>query len=259
MRLLQVVLTSLVLAGLVPCCPGHAAEAGTAADSPLPGADEVIARYVTALGGKDALQKVNRRVITGEAESSLFKGKARWGYVASAPDRRVSVLEVPNVGALMDGFDGTVAWRKSGTQPAVTLGGEELAKAKRDAQFHRDSNLKLIYPDLRTTGASVLDGEPCFILEAKPSTNAVERFWFSQKSGFLVRQESEFTTPAGRVSSSATYGDFRPVDGIRMPYLMKVHATGAGTGGREVDFTMRFLEVRHNLAVDEARFSKPGP
>jgi hypothetical protein len=248
------------LLGLLLSQASWAAEGGVVGGSTaLPTVDEVVARYVVALGGPAAVQKLTRRVIVGEAESSLFAGKARWEYVACAPDKRVSTLDVPKLGAIVDGFDGAVAWRKSADLPPVTLSGEELAKARRDAQFHRDSNLKVIYPDLTIQGVEQVGGEACYLAVAKPSAGAVERFFFSQKSGLLLRQDSEFNTASGRVISSATYDDYRTVDGVRIPFVMRVKAGGAGTGGKDVSFIMRFREVRHNVPVDESRFNPPKP
>jgi hypothetical protein len=249
---------SLWIAVLVLPWTGRSGERGDGRAG-LPGAEQVLERYVAALGGTGAVQRLTTRVIKGLAEGNLFKGQAHWEYIAEAPNRRLSILEVPGLGSVVDGFDGAVAWRRSANLPAAVLAGEELAKARRDAEFHRDSNLKKIYPDLTVTGETVVSGEESYVVEGKPSARAVERFYFSKKSGLLARQDSEFETPAGRVVSTALYDDYRVVDGVKIPFLMRVRASGTGTGGRDLEFTIKFLEVRHNVPVDESRFQKPQP
>src|SRR5204863_68902 len=122
-----------------------------------------------------------------------------WVLEAKAPNKQFSGFNNPALGAVADGFDGTVAWSKNQSGVRVKEG-EELAKTKRDSEFHRYLALKKLYPDLAYKGTDKVDGEEVHVLESRPSASAMERFSFSNKSNLLIRQESQFEGPDGKIS-----------------------------------------------------------
>jgi len=92
------------------------------------------------------------------------------------------------------------------------------------------------------------------VLESKPSTSSKERFSFSSKTGLLVRQQSEFDGPQGRVRVNARMFDFRLVEGVRYPHLLKCDLD---IGDQKFDFSIKLTEIKHNLPVADTVFAKP--
>src|SRR6185503_20325731 len=123
--------------------------------------------------------------------------------------------------------------------------GEELAKTKRDAEFYRFLNLKKLYPDLAYKGTDKVDGEEVHVLESKPSASNKERFSFSTKSNLLIRQESEFEGPQGKVDLTIRLTDFRPIDGIKYAHGLKLKVRA---GEQELELAIKVKEVKHNVA-----------
>lgn len=93
------------------------------------------------------------------------------------------------------------------------------------------------------------------ILESKPTPNSQERFWFSSKSGFLVRQQSEFKNAEGNeVRVAIRYSEYRAVDGLQYPHVQQFRITLAG---RALEFRMKVKDVKHNEKFDDSIFRKP--
>jgi hypothetical protein len=220
----------------------------------LPALDAVLARNVQALGGRAALEKVRSRTILGEASSSMMPSAASWHYYAKKPDKRLSEVEVPGWGSVLDGFDGKVAWLKNPGMAAVERSGAELAKVRREAVFDRDLELKRLYPGLAVKGLETAAGEQTVLLEAKQADGSLDRFYFSLKSGLLVRQDSEVTEGGNKTTTSALFEDYRPIDGIQIPFLMRVTA---GSGGMDMNITIKLKEVKQNLEIADSKFAKP--
>ena len=63
---------------------GHQAQAVSAS---LPTVDQVLDKYVQAIGGRDALDKVTTRVMKGSIELPGHNGGANWGSSAINPAR----------------------------------------------------------------------------------------------------------------------------------------------------------------------------
>ncbi len=216
-----------------------------------PSVESVLAKYVDASGGKAALEKIHSRTIRGDLD--LMGSTSDWLASAKAPNKLFSEFKSDTLGPVADGFDGVTGWSKNQAGLRVK-DGEELAKTKRDADFYRVLKLKAIYPDLVFQGTEKVDGEEVNVLESKPSPTSKERFSFSAKSGLLIRQESELEGAQGKLNLAVRMDDFRAVDGVKYPHSLKFKMNMAG---QDFDFAIKVKEIKHNVALEDAKFAKP--
>jgi len=233
---------------------GAALAAPLRAAESAPSVDSILEKFVAATGGKAALEKITSRVIRGSLEAAGGPATTNWEMYAKAPNKQFSQAELTGMGTLMDGFDGAVAWAKNPYEGVRVKEGDELAKVKRDADFHRELNFKTLHPGLAFKGTEKLDGDEVHVLESKPTASSLERFSFSAKTGLLVRNESEFTGQQGKMSVDIRSEDFRVVDGVKYPYLLKIKINA---GGQEFEFSIKIKELQHNVAIEDAKFAKP--
>ena len=231
--------------GLLVAAPDLGAEKRTV--------DGVLEKYVKAIGGKEAWNKVESRSIKAEFEGPLG-ATSDWSLRAKAPNKRLTRMESSPWGVLLDGFDGTTAWSKS--QNGVrTKDGEELSRAEKEADFRREVRLKELYPDLVLKGTETLEGEEVQVLESKPTPSSKERFSFSAKTGFLVRWESEFKSAEGNDTRvEIRYSEYRAVDGLQYPHVQQLKFYRAG---QEIEFRMKVKELKHNEKIEDSSFRKP--
>jgi zinc protease len=215
--------------------------------------DGVLEKYVKAIGGKEAWNKVESRSIKAEFEGP-FGATSGWSLQAKAPNKRFTRMESSPWGVLLDGFDGTTAWSKN-QNGVQTKDGDELSHAEKEADFRREVRLKELYPDLVFKGTETLDGEEVQVLESKPTPGSKERFSFSAKTGFLVRRQSESKNAQGNETRvEIRYSEYRAVDGLRYPHLQRIRIVAAG---QEIAFGMKVKEVKHNEKLEDSIFSKP--
>lgn len=240
--------------GLILAAGLFAAETPDTAD--LPALDTVLTRYVEAIGGQVRLEKLNSRVIEGEVEMSLVSGTFTLRVLAKAPDKQLSIITIPGWGEMQEGYDGTNAWVKNPMVGVADRPAVELAKVRRDAQFNRELQYRKIYPDLAVKSVDRSGSEPLVVTESRPDSRSLERFYFSQTSGLLVRQDSEFEGQNGRVAATAMYEDYREVSGgVRLPHAIRITARSAD--GVEMNLKLTVKEVKHNVTLDDAAFRKP--
>ncbi|HMH42797.1 MAG TPA: serine hydrolase, partial [Pyrinomonadaceae bacterium] len=76
-------------------------------------ADEVLASYVTALGGRAALEKITSRVSKGNFEVSGIAMSGPVEMYAKAPNLMLLVLQMPGQETFKNGFDGKVGWEQN--------------------------------------------------------------------------------------------------------------------------------------------------
>jgi zinc protease len=215
--------------------------------------DGVLEKYIKAIGGKEAWNKVESRSIKAEFEDASGATSA-WSLQAKAPNKRLTRMESSPWGVLLDGFDGTTAWSKN-QNGVQTKDGNALSRAEKEADFRREVRLKELYPDLEFKGTETLDGEAVQVLESKPTPSSKERFSFSAKTGFLVSWQSEFKNAEGNDTRvQIRYSDYRPVDGLQYPHLQRFKILAAG---QEIELGMKVKQVKHNEKFEESIFSKP--
>src|SRR3974390_2199292 len=207
----SIVIAALHVA-LLLAAPVLGAERGTV--------DGVLEKYVKAIGGKEAWNKVESRSIKAEFEGPNG-ATSEWSLLAKAPNKRLTRMESSPWGVLLDGFDGTTAWSKNQNGVRIKRG-DELSRAEKEADFQREVRLKELYPDLAAKGTETLDGEEVQVLDSKPTPTSKERFSFSAKTGFLVRWQSEFKNASSNDTRvEIRFSEYRAVDGVQYPHLQR--------------------------------------
>jgi len=241
---------TLFASGLIIAC--LAVNSGArAADAPT--VDSILTKHLAAIGGKAALEKVSSRVFKIKIQSETL-GNSEGEVFFKAPNKEVSQIDLGNSGILTEGFDGTIGWAKTPWDGLREKSGDELAKVKRDAEFHRELKLKTLYPDLSYKATEKVEGEDAYVLQSKPTSTSKETLFFNTKTGLLVRQDSEFQGPQGVVNTSMLAQDYKPVDGIKYPHLLKLKFS---VGGQTYEFNMNVTDLKHDVKIDDAKFSKP--
>jgi hypothetical protein len=74
--------------------------------------------------------------------------------------------------------------------------------------------------------------------------------YFDSKTGFLTGRDVTQQTPQGPILVEMRYGDWRDVDGVKLPFrIIQIMPN------LKYVFTVR--EVKHNQPVDDKLFEKP--
>jgi len=234
----------VLLAGLT------AAVAQTAPQAALPSADQVIDKYVRAIGGKDALEKLTSRVSKGTLEMDQLPGPAAEEIYSKAPNKQYMVTDLSSFGQARRGFNGAVGWEDNPQTGMRDITGSELAAMKRDSDFYMAIKLRELYPKMTVKGKESVNGHDAYVVEAIPPEGAAVTMYFDADSGLLVRTVRETEGPNGKTTLDVTLDDYRAVDGIKLPFVM--HFTLG-----EFAFVIKLSEVKHNLPIDDAKFDKP--
>jgi hypothetical protein len=230
--------------GAAPKPPAPApATAGAAA----PTADEILAKYVSAVGGADAMHKVTSRVMKGSI--SAGGSDTPIDLFTKAPNKRVSISHMGNSDSYT-AFDGAVGWMGNAGRPAREMSAPEAAAASLDAEFYLPLRIKELYPQLRRGRPETVAGAECEVLNGTGTGRPSVRLYFSKESGLLVRQVRLADTPVGRNPTQIDYADYRDSDGVKVPFRW----TLSRPNGR---FTIQLSEVKGNVPIDDAKFAKP--
>ena len=237
--------------GPPPMPPGGPAEGGPGA-SPrppaLPAADALLQKYVQALGGADALEKITSRVEKGKI-TAFGNRQFPIEVFAKAPNKRMSVMHMEN-GESITAFDGQTGWLAFGQRPPREMTAPETEGAMLDADFHFATDIKQLYNRFRVFPPEKIGDHEAYVVVARAEGRPPLRLFFDKDSGLLVRLIRYEDTPLRMNPTQIDYAEFRDAEGVKVPYRW----TLARPGGR---FTIQVDEVQQNVPVDDAKFAMP--
>lgn len=212
----------------------------------LPPVKQILDRYVQALGGAEAINKINTRIAKGSrigADGVLVPEEV----YQKAPDKLLTITTYPQV-VFSNGYNGTAAWGHSSREGATPLPDQLVAQIKRDAVFNKDLKLEQLYSSLTVLGKTPVRDADAYVVQAKPADGRIEKLFFDVKTGLLVRRYTESDTPLGKLPLQTDYEDYRDVDGIKQPFLIHWSFPGR-VWGRKID------EIKQNVPLDDAKFN----
>lgn len=245
----------MLLLGAVPLAaqetqPKPEIKAGEAAAPALPASEEILDKYVESLGGRAALEKLTSRESKGTFEVPALGSGGTINMTVKAPGKAVMVLEVPEFGVIRQGFDGKNGWDQMPQSGVRDLAGAELEARKLDMDFYRPLRLKELYPDRTVKGRQKVGERDAWLIEAKPVSGTVEKWYFDVDNGLLLRQDVLRESPQGIVGLQMFFLDYREVDGVKLPFGLRQVLPG-------MEITIKLDEVKHNLEIDESKFARP--
>jgi len=215
----------------------------------LPTADKILARYIEALGGREAWQKLNARISKGTIEVPAMNLSGTVEMREKAPNSMLALLLI-NGAAYRQGFNGSVGWADDPQNGLREMAGAELEETRRDSDFYHPLDLKKIYSKFTVSGMEKIRERDAYVVEAALAEGGADTLYFDVQSGLVLRIVSQHHTPEGVITFMEDLSDYRAVDGVTLPFT--VHQSS-----EESDFTIRFSDIRHNMSLEDAQFSKP--
>jgi hypothetical protein len=194
-----------VAALLLACAPTWA----QSDSQELKSADAVLDRYKQALGGVQAIQKVQSMTVRGEMEKTGTAGKATFIYQAK-PFKKLLKLTRPDGSQTVAGFDGKVSW-------TITSKGAEIDKDTPLDAVRRDADLQyaLHQPDyfrkLELAGVTDFEGHRCYWLHGTTNWGKDNNQFYDVQTGLLVGYR--FEDDASKATWIVRFDDYKKFSG----------------------------------------------
>jgi photosynthetic reaction center cytochrome c subunit len=220
-----------------------------------PSADQILDRYIQALGGAQRLADLKSFAAKGTYEGyDTDHEKVPVDVFAKAPGQRTTVVHM-RIGDSTTTYDGRSGWIASPDKPAplLTLAGEDLDGLKLEADISFPAGIKMALSQWRGgfPGTTINDRDVQVIQGTAAGKSRVKLF-FDKQSGLLARTVRYTDTAVGIIPAQTDYTDYRDVAGVKMPF----HVTVTWTDGQS---TIELSEMQPNVAIDAAKFARPAP
>ena len=203
-------------------------------DGNLPTAMQIIEKYIAAVGGKAAFEKLHNRVSHAQTEVAGMGLKGSADLYEEGPNKFALLLNVPGLGIMMRGSDGHVAWWQDPLQGYIEFPEGVPLDTVRGAFVDQVTGLEKISGELQFKGKEKAGERDVYVLQDRaPNPNL---FYFDAQTGLLLRKGNTY------------YEDYREVDGVKLPFSIREDSLLGFT------FVYKITDVKHNVSIDDAKF-----
>jgi hypothetical protein len=208
--------------------------------------DQVIDKYLRALGGRTALAQAKTRVMKGTATTRDLQTVPVTVHEKASGEYRVDIETRPT--PVVRATDGKSAWVRIGGN-VRDVEGLQAQTATRLAYLGIPLNLKEHYQNLNVLRYSEVEGRDTILVTGRIA-GTIEQLHFDRQNGLLIRRVILTPTAFGNLVEQVDYADYRDASGVKVPFQVRF-----ATWNDVV--TQKYTDVAINAPVDDAQFRKP--
>jgi hypothetical protein len=197
------------LSGQAPAAaPPPAAKAEAPAE--LPSARSIIDRHIKAIGGRDAVLSHTSQHATGtfSVPAQGLVGTVEI-FGAANPNRAALKVNVPGLGDIASGFDGSHGWSVSPLLGPMLQVGKELEQSKFDADFYGDLRDPKRYRSIKTVEKTTFDNRPCYKVSMVREDGSEDFDFYDVATGLRAGSMNTRETPMGSVKTTSIEADYK--------------------------------------------------
>lgn len=219
---------------------------------PAMSAGQVLDKYIAALGGANALEKVPGLTAAGtvtQRRPGRDFPSTQIEIFSRVPGMGLSVTKAGQNDNLLS-YGATGGWARAGNAAPRDLRKAEADGTKLEDPFNLPAQLKQTLIDAKLDHPDVIGNREVYVITARTQNLPLVKAYFEKESGMLARLVYYTDTPFGQYPTQIEYSDFRDVGGRKVPYQWVISQT------RNREFTYAMQTVRA-VAIEDARFAKP--
>jgi zinc protease len=236
--------------GVAVLALGAQAGAAAAQQAPnLPPAQQIVEKYVQAVGGRQNISKFSARHSTAEMSIPAMGMTMNIDLYQARPNRMFTRVDMPGMGVTTSGYDGQVAWTNNPMQGPRILTGTELNETLRQADFDASLDPAKAYPTMETVGERTVEGHACWNVRMVTRGGTEVMNCFDKESGLLIAGSMKQQSQMGEMQVDLAYSDYKDFDGVKMPTK-----TTMSMMGQQMTTTLK--TVSHE-AIPDSTFALP--
>jgi hypothetical protein len=193
----------------------------------LPSVQQVMDRYVNALGGHDAIFKHKSMTLRGKFEVS-DKGPALDRIAYYKNGKMLYQITLPNGSRYQEGFDGSVAWQLNPDNGPAISKGDEVKSKERDADMYYPARILDYFSSMEVVDVADFEGHTCYHLKGTNRWGKVNEQFYDTTTGLLVGYRFDSSWRGGPGDEREVFSDYKAFDGWLMP-TQAVHKSSEGT------------------------------
>jgi hypothetical protein len=188
-----------------------------AAQAPLPPAQQLVDRYVQAIGGRDAYHAHRSVRMTAKFELPAMGMSAEMTSMQKQPNMMRQVVTIPGMGEMQSGYDGDVAWTLDPMQGARLLDGAELQQARDQSAWGAATRDRELIQEMQTVERTEVAGTACYKVRIVWKSGREQHDCYATDTGLLMATMTRQESQMGQIEVQTRVMDYKEFGGVKMP------------------------------------------
>jgi hypothetical protein len=199
--------------------------------SALPTVQQVMDRYIKALGGRDAIFRHKSMTVRGTVEP--FKGPSLDRVVYYKGSKTLYKVTLPDGKVYEEGFDGTIAWQLHPRNGPAILEGDVVQSKARDADMYYPARILDYFNSMEVVEVADFEGHICYHLKGTNKWGKINEHFYDVNSGLLIGYRFNSSWRGGSGDESEVFSDYKEFDG----WLIPTRVTNKSADGVQTETT----------------------
>jgi len=209
----------------------------------LPSAADVVAKYLKAVGGREAVLKHTSTRLKGTWEMPAQSANGEFELLQAKPNKRVMHLKLGSMGEIVNGYDGKAGWVTSPFAPPALIEGKMLDQTRDEAEYYAILHNPTNYRSLETVARTQFDNRECLELKLVTKSGREVREFYDAKTGLLAGVRGTQETPQGSSEMVMTCLEYQKFGDLQQVAKLKI-------GSDQGELTIRITSVEYDTVSD---------
>lgn len=206
-------------------------------------AETVVKNYVKAIGGEEALRKVNTTFVTAQMTIPGAPFKPNAMIKQMAPNKYKMEVVAEGMGTLMkQNFDGENGYMEQQGRK-IPMEEKELNSRKSNKGLFEELYMEPSTIALETIAS--VEGKDAYKIKVTKDGESSYRY-YDVDSGLLVRTENTAEAQGQSITTVVDFSNYKDVNGVMMPYTMKIT-----TGPQSFVFETTDVKINEGVTAED--------
>lgn len=216
--------------------------------------DDIIAKTIAAEGGREKLQSIQSRRITGNFEAGGMQ--AGFTMLQKRPSKLRQDISIQGL-SMVRAYDGQTGWQIvpfTGKKDPEVMPADELKQMQEEADFDGPiTDYKQKGNTVELVGKEKIEGTDAYHLKVTFKNGDVRQIYLDADSFLPIKVVAKVTMRGTEAEIESSIGDYKQVEGIMVPFSIEQRTVGGQGPGQKLTFT----KIEFNVPVDDGTFKMP--
>jgi hypothetical protein len=189
---------------------------GAQAAEKLPSVEEVLERYVTATGGRDALLRHTSMTLHGYGQAPAKNLRVE-GVLYTKDGKMLQKSTLPGGKVELSGYDGETAWDLDAGGKVTIHEGDEIKTIARDADMYYHLHVMNYFRTMEVVDVKEFNDRPCYHLRGVNNWGRTNEQFYDKENGLLLGYAFNTAWRGGKGDATETFEDYKDFGGVLMP------------------------------------------
>ncbi len=192
----------------------------------LPASSEIIARFVEAIGGEEAVRSHTSATTRGTFDLPAAGLSGETTIYQMAPDKYLESTNMAGIGEALQVYNGEIGWASDPMQGTRLVEGQMLKDVARAARFYAELEYAEIYPEQTTVGETDWNGQTTYQVDLVDTDGNESSHYFAKDTGLLIGIETTQSNEMGTADVTINSSDYKEFGGLMAPTRVVISFMG---------------------------------